>query len=121
MKLRRSPGAGTSLCAGEILACPETGAYGELLCPRDLNTETGEISPDRGKSCNKSNTSRRERPAIPLSVRCLLSHLACPWRAAGAGIIIRAADSPRYCAVSGSSALRVLTSWAVLDGPGYLL
>jgi len=120
MNLRRSPGAGTSLCAGEILACPETGEYRELRCPRDLNTETGEISPDRGNHTIRVTPAGRERPAIPLSVRCLLSDLACPWWAAGAGIIIRAADSPRYCAVSGSSALRVLSSWAVLAGPGYL-
>ena len=29
---------------------------GELLCPRgDLNPETREISPDRGKSCRHNN------------------------------------------------------------------
>src|SRR5690348_896168 len=32
---------------GDVSACPETGTYGVLTCPRDLNTETGEISPDR--------------------------------------------------------------------------
>jgi hypothetical protein len=31
---RRSPGAGGSLRSGDIPACPKTGEYGELLCPR---------------------------------------------------------------------------------------
>jgi hypothetical protein len=37
---------------GDDPACPETAAYGELTCPRDLNPQTREISLVRGKSWN---------------------------------------------------------------------
>ena len=43
-KDHRSPGTGGSPRPGDDPACPETGEYGELLCPRDLNPENGEIS-----------------------------------------------------------------------------
>src|ERR1700683_2408792 len=36
-----------------------------------LNTETGEISPDRGNSCNKSNTREASGPGYPSA--CSLS------------------------------------------------
>jgi hypothetical protein len=43
----------------------------EMLCPRgDLNTETREISLDRGDSLNEGNTDRSERPVIHRRVRC---------------------------------------------------
>ena len=41
------------------------------MCPRDLNTGTGEISPDRGNSCNKSN--RNGADASGYSAACSLS------------------------------------------------
>jgi hypothetical protein len=47
-------------------------------CPRgDLNTETGEISPDRGNHAIRVTGAARPHPAIPRRVRCLVRHLAC--------------------------------------------
>ena len=76
---RRSPGAGGSPRPGDVQACPETGQYGELLCPRELNTETGEISPDRGNHAIRVTQPGRTHPGIPQRVRYLVCYLACVW------------------------------------------
>jgi hypothetical protein len=47
------------------------------MCPRgDLNTETGEISPDRGNHAIRVTRPGRMYPAIPLRVRYLACCLA---------------------------------------------
>src|SRR6266568_8072943 len=51
----------------------------------DLNTETGEISPDRGNHAIRVTGAGRTHPAIPRRVRCLVRHLgprsSPPWSA----------------------------------------
>src|SRR5207245_6411688 len=60
--------------------------WGNGSCPRgDLNTETGEISPDRGNHAIRVTGAGRTHPAIPRRVRCLVRHLgprsSPPWSA----------------------------------------
>jgi hypothetical protein len=45
----------------------------------DLNTETGEISPDRGNHAIKVTQLGRTYPGIPRRVRYLVRYLACTW------------------------------------------
>jgi hypothetical protein len=69
---------GRRLGPGDVPACPETGTYGDLTCPRgDLNTETGAISPDRGNHAIRLTRPGRMRPGIPRRVRYLVRCLAC--------------------------------------------
>ncbi len=42
----------------------------------DLNTETGEIPPDRGNHATRVTRSARMHPGIPRRVRCVTRHLA---------------------------------------------
>jgi len=50
------------------------------MCPRgDLNTETGEISPDRGNHAIRVTRPGRTHPAIPRRVRYPVRYLACAW------------------------------------------
>ena len=50
------------------------------MCPRgDLNTETGEISPDRGNRSINVTGAGRMRLDIPRRVRCFACHLARAW------------------------------------------
>ena len=60
-KKRRTPGASRSLHPGDILACPRTGRYGVLPCPRGLEHETAGNLPGSGKSCG-SIAGRIPRP-----------------------------------------------------------
>jgi hypothetical protein len=90
-----------------------------LLCPRDLNTETGEISPDRGKSCNKGN--RNGVKARGYSAKCSLFVLPTGWCMAG----WQEASAPASLATPAAGRrqrqrLRVLSSWAARAGPGNL-
>jgi len=51
---------------------------GEISCPRgDLNTETGEISPDRGNHAISITGAGHTHPVIPRRVRYMLFYLAC--------------------------------------------
>ena len=45
----------------------------------DLNTETGDISPDRGNHAIRVTGTGRTHLDILRSVRCLACHLACTW------------------------------------------
>src|SRR5579859_877828 len=60
---------------GDGSACPLTGGYEVLTCPRDLNTETGEISLVRGNHATRVTKNEGSMLWIPRSVRCLCSHL----------------------------------------------
>ena len=81
-----------------------------------LNTETGEISPDRG---NHATGAGRTHPAIPRRVRYLVRYLACTWLCGRSGHPLPAPLTTRAAAaVSGSSVLRVLSKWAARAGLG---
>jgi hypothetical protein len=62
---------------GDNRVCPETARYGELTCPRDLNTETGEISPVRGNHATRVTRTGRQAHLIRTDIRCLPRHLGC--------------------------------------------
>jgi hypothetical protein len=87
-------------------------SWGFNVSEGDLNTETGEISPDRGNSCNKSNTSRADAPGN--STKCSLFTVTLPVYTAGRQVRDRcssAADyspattaaAPRECSAAGSA------------------
>jgi hypothetical protein len=52
-----------------------------------LSPHIGAISPDRGKSCNKSNRTGYAHPGIPRRVRYLVRYLACAWLGGRCGIV----------------------------------
>ena len=64
---------------GHDPACLQTAAHGDLTCPRGLNTETREISPDRGNHATRVTRPGRTYPRIPRRVRYLVGYLACTW------------------------------------------
>lgn len=77
-------------------------------CPRgDSNTETGEISPDRGNHAIRVTGAGRTRPGIPRRVRYLVRYLACTWLCGRRGHLLphRWLQRPR-----------VLGSWAARAG-----
>jgi len=96
IRAERDTAACESLRPGDALLCPETGIHIQISCPRgDLNTETGEISPDRGNHAIKA-TERGERARVFRDVFAIWS---ATWpvhgRAAGAEHLL-----PRRCAAS---------------------
>src|ERR1041384_760024 len=50
---------------GDNPVCRKQQALGDLTCPRDLNTETGEISPDRGNHAITVTRPGWTKPGIP--------------------------------------------------------
>jgi hypothetical protein len=57
-----------------------------------LNTETGEISPDRGNHAIKVTGAGRMHPGIPRRVRCFARHLAPAWPGGKCGRLPIAVD-----------------------------
>jgi len=76
---------------GDDPPCPETGEYGELLCPRgDLNPETREISPIQGNFHGQSITSgARGRQAFRVPSRFPVGR----WADVRAGLLQEAPDA----------------------------
>jgi hypothetical protein len=75
-----APGIGGSLNSGDAPLCRKSSRYVQVSCPRgDLNTETGEISPDRGNHAIRVTRPRQMHPGIPRRVRYLVRRLACTW------------------------------------------
>src|SRR5207248_11382817 len=74
-------GAGGSLRPGDIPACPETGKYGVLMCPRLEHGNRCDF-PGSGKSCNNSNTvwARPLRYSAACSLSGPLPGLCMTWQ-----------------------------------------
>jgi hypothetical protein len=75
---RRSPSAGASLRRVTIRHARKRADMG-IYCLRDLNPETGAISPDRGNHAISVTGAGYAHPGIPRRVCCSARHLACAW------------------------------------------
>jgi hypothetical protein len=79
----------------------------------DLNTETGEISPDRGNHATKVTRAGLVRPPIRRRVRCSARHLACTWLGGRCGV---SAPAPLTAAVRVSALAAALPGGAPVAG-----
>ena len=92
---------------GDDPACPQTAAHGDLTCPRDLNTESGAISPDRGIHTGYGTPPVPVLPGLPGTVLRFLH--ACVRAATSPGVVILCdsgmkAERPRSACVFLSDA-----------------